>query len=126
MPVLVFHRAGQVGTGDGEFVFFSLLLSIYVHMEREHGDFLSQGRVIHGGAVRGVSVRVASWISPRRCILILYGWGEVVAHHAMHVCVQRAGAKEEGRSEVTLPEGTIVLRLECRRLSPGVEGAGAV
>jgi hypothetical protein len=53
---------------------------------------------------------------------------EVVAHDAMHVCVQRAGAKEEGRkeSEVTLPEGTVVLRLECRRLSPGVEGAGAV
>ena len=34
------------------------------------------------------------------------------------MCVQRAGAKEEGRkeSEVTLPEGTVVLRLECRRL----------
>ena len=100
MPVLVFHRARQVGTGDGEFVFFSLLLSIYVHMEREHGDFLSQGRVIHGGAVRGVSVRVASWISPRRCILILYGWGEevVAPHHAMHVCSTcgREGRRTEG------------------------------
>jgi hypothetical protein len=65
MPVLVFHRAGQFGTGDG-ICFFQLLLSIYMHMEREHGDFLSQGRVIHGGALRGVSVRVASWISTRR------------------------------------------------------------
>jgi hypothetical protein len=34
------------------------------------------------------------------------------------MCFQRAGAKEEGRkeSEVTLPEGTVVLRLEWRRL----------
>jgi hypothetical protein len=85
MPVSVFHRAGQFGTGDG-ICFFQLLLSIYVHMEREHGDFLSQGRVIHGGALRGVSVRVASWISTRRCILIRMDGERRWLHDTMHVC----------------------------------------
>ena len=49
-------------------------------------------------------------------------------HTMQCMCVQRAGAKDEGRKEreVTLQEGTVVLRLECRRLSLGVEGAGAV